>query len=134
MLDKNLHKNHSYNTSVLLLTTEQKVMIIAIEAEVLHATTLTTKLIHKIDTVLPLEIDLVTTKVLPLHNTLDHDMILINAIHAPIVLHTDLRIDPLIDTILALITVHRQAFSGHVAETTTRICGIHDTLTEFQSL
>ena len=79
-----------------------KIMIIAIEAEVPHATTLTTKLIHKIDTVLHLEIDLVTTKVLLLHNTLDHDMVLINAIHAPIVPPTDLRIDPLIDTILAL--------------------------------
>ena len=77
-------------------------MIIAIEAEVPCATTLTTKLIHKIDTVLHLEIDLVTMKVLLLHNTLDHDMLPINAIHAPIVLHTDLRIDPLIDTILAL--------------------------------
>ena len=102
MLDQNLHKNHLYNTSVLLLTTEQKIMIIAIEAEVPHATTLTTKLIHKIDTVLHLEIDLVMTKVLLLHNTLDHDVIFTNAIHAPIVLHTDLRIDPLIDTILAL--------------------------------
>ena len=103
MFDQNLHKNHSYNTSVLLLMTEQKIMIIAIEAEVPHATTLTTKLVHKIDTVLHLEIDLVTTKVLLLHNTLDHDMILINAIHAP---HTDLRIDPLIDTVLALDTDH----------------------------
>ena len=103
MLDqKNLHKNHSYNTSVLLLKTEQKFMIFAIEAEVPHATTLTTKLIHKIDTVLHLEIDLVMTKVLLLHSTLDHDMILTNAIHAPIVLHTDLHIDPIIDTILAL--------------------------------
>ena len=102
MLDQNLHKNHSYNTSVLLLKTEQKIMIIAIEAEVPHATTLTTKLIHKIDTVLHLEIDLVMTKALLLHSTLDHDMILIDAIHAPIVLHTDLHIDPLIDTILAL--------------------------------
>ena len=91
-----------YNTSVLLLTTEQKIMVFAIEAEVPHVTTLTTKLIHKIDTVLHLEIDLVTTKVILLHNTLDHDMILINAIHAPIVPHTDLRIDTPIDTILAL--------------------------------
>ena len=102
MLDQNLHKNHSYNTSALLLKTEQKIMIIAIEAEVPHATTLTTKLIHKIDTVLHLEIDLVMTKALLLPSTLDHDMILIDVIHAPIVLHTDLHIDPLIDKILAL--------------------------------
>ena len=42
------------------------------------------------------------TKELLLHNTLDHDMIPINAIHALIALHTDLRIDLLIDTTLAL--------------------------------
>ena len=89
MPDQNLHKNHS----VLLLMTEQKIMIIDIEVEVPHATTLTIKLIHKIDTVLHLEIDLVMTKALPLHNTLDHDMILTNAIHGLTVLHTDLRLD-----------------------------------------
>ena len=42
------------------------------------------------------------TKVLPLHNTLDHDMILTNAIHGLTALHTDFRIDLLIDTTLAL--------------------------------
>ena len=31
MLDQNLHKNHLYNISVLLLTTEQKTMITDIE-------------------------------------------------------------------------------------------------------
>ena len=102
MLDQNLHKNHLYNTSVLLLMTEQKIMIIDIEVEVPHVITLTTKLIHKIDTVLHREIDLVMTKALLLHNTLDHDMILTNAIHGLTVLHTDLRIDLLIDTTLAL--------------------------------
>ena len=112
MLDQNLHKNHSYNTSVLLLMTEQKIMIIAIEVEVPHVTTLTTKLIHKIDTVLHLEIDLVMTKVLLLHTTLDHDMIPKHAIHALTVLHTDLRIDLLIDTTLALDIDH-----AHIQET-----------------
>ena len=58
-----------------------------------------TKIIH---TVLHREIDLTMTKVLLLHNTLDHDMILTNAIHGLTALHTDLRIDLLIDTILAL--------------------------------
>ena len=77
-------------------------MIIDIEVEVPHIITLTTKTIHKIDTVLHLEIDLAMTKVLPLHNTLDHDMILTNAIHGLIAVHTDLRIDLLIDTTLAL--------------------------------
>ena len=60
------------------------------------------KTYSQIDTVLHLEIDLALTKVLLLHNTLDHDMILINAIHGLIALHPDLRIDLLIDTTLAL--------------------------------
>ena len=63
---------------------------------------LTTRPIHKIDTVLHLEIDLAMTKVLLLHKTLDHDMILTNAIHGLTALHTDLRIDLLIDTTLVL--------------------------------
>ena len=102
MLDQNLHKNHLYSTSVLLLTIEQNTMLIDTEVEVLHVTTLTTRPIHKIDTVLHLEIDLAMTKVLLLHNTLDHDMILTNAIHGLTALHTDLRKDLLIDTTLAL--------------------------------
>ena len=81
---------------------EQNTMMIDIEVEIPHVTTLTTKTIHKIDTVLHLEIDLAMTKVLPLHNTLDHDMILTNAIHGLTTLHTDLRIDLLIDTTIAL--------------------------------
>ena len=92
MLDQNLHKNHLYSTSVLLLTIEQNTMIFDIEVEVLHVTTLTTRLVHKIDTVLHVEMDLAMTKV----------MILINAIHDLTALHTDLLIDILIDTTLAL--------------------------------
>ena len=42
------------------------------------------------------------TKTLLLHNTLDHDMININAIHGLTALHIDLFIDLLIDTTLAL--------------------------------
>ena len=102
MLDQNLHKNQSYSTFVLLLMTEQKTMIIDIEVEVSHITTLTTRPIHKIDTVLHLEIDLAMTIVLLLHNTLGHDMIPKNAIHGLTALHTDLRIDLLIDTTLVL--------------------------------
>ena len=94
--------------------TEQKIMIIDIEVELPHAIPLTTKPIHKIDTVLHLEIDLVMTKVLLLHNTLDHVLIAINAIHALIVLHTDLRIDLLIDTTLALDIDH-----AHIQKTIT---------------
>ena len=96
MLDLNLHKNHLYIISVLLLMIEQNTMIIDTEVEVL-----TTRPIHKIDTVLHLEVDLAMTKVLLLHNTLDHDMILTDAIHGLTALHTDLHIDLLIDTTLA---------------------------------
>ena len=106
MLDQNLHKNQLYSTSVLLLTIEQNTMIIDTGVEVLHVTTLTKRTFHKIDIVLHLEIDLAMTKVLLLHNTLDHDMILTNAIHGLTALNTDLRIDLLIDTTLALDTDH----------------------------
>ena len=106
MLDQNLHKNHLYNTSVLLPMIEQNTMIIDTEVEVPHETTPTTKNIHKIDTVLHLEIDLVMTKVLLLHTTLNHDMIRTNVIPSLTVLHTDPPTDLLIDTTLALDTDH----------------------------
>ena len=61
MLDQNLHKNHLYSTFVLLPMIEQNTMIIDTEVEVPHEKTLTTT-IHKIDTVLHLQIDLVMTK------------------------------------------------------------------------
>ena len=104
MLDQNLHKNHLYNTSVLLPMIEQNTMIIDTELEVPQETTLTIKTIHKIDTVLHLEIelDLVMTKVLLLHTTLDHDMIQTNVIPGPTVLPTDHHTDPHIDTTLVL--------------------------------
>ena len=106
MLDLNLHKNLLYNTSVLLQTIEQNTMIIDTEVEVPQETTLTITTIHKIDTVLHLEIDLVTTKVLLLHTTLDHDMIHTNVIPGPTVHPTDLHTDPHIDTTLVLDTDH----------------------------
>ena len=59
MLDQNLHKNHLYSTFVLLPMIDQNTMINDTEVEVLHETNVTTKTIHKIDTVLHLEIDLV---------------------------------------------------------------------------
>ena len=46
------------------------------------------------------------TKVLLLHSTLDHDMILTNVIPGLSALHTDPHTDPLIDTTLALDTDH----------------------------
>ena len=106
MLDQTLHKNLLYNTSVLLPMIEQNIMIIDTEAEVPHETTPTTKTIHKVDTVLHLEIDLVMTKVLLLHTTLDHDMIPTNVISGLTVLHTDPPTDLLIDTTLVLDTNH----------------------------
>ena len=108
MLDLNLHKNHSYSTFVPLPMIEQNTMITDTEVEVPHETTLTTKTIHKTDIVLHLEIeiDLVMTKVLPLHTTLDHDMIHTNVISGLTVPLTDLHIDPHIDTILVLDTDH----------------------------
>ena len=62
MLDQNLPKNHLYSTFVLLLMTEQKEMIHDTEVEILHETTLIAKIIHKTDTVLLSEIDLVMKK------------------------------------------------------------------------
>ena len=108
MLDLNLHKNYSYSTFVLLPMIEQNTMIIDTEVEVPHETTLTTKTIHKTDTALHLEIviDLVITKVLLLHTTLDHDMTHTKVIPCPTVLPTDLHIDPHIDTTLVLDTDH----------------------------
>ena len=87
---------------------EQNTMIIDTEGEVLHETILTTKIIHKTDTVLHLEteIDFVTTKVLLLHTTLDQDMIHTNVILGLTVLLTDLLIDPHIDKTLVLDTDH----------------------------
>ena len=81
-------------------------MIIDTEVEVPHETTLTIKTIHKIDTVLHLEIDSVMTKLILLHNTPDHDMILTNVIPGHTALHTDPRTELLIDTTLALDTDH----------------------------
>ena len=81
-------------------------MIIDTEVEVPHETILITKTIHKIDTILHLETDLVMTKVLLLHNTLDHEMIPTNVIPCLTVLHTDPHTDHLIDTSLALDTDH----------------------------
>ena len=108
MLDQNLHKNHSFSTFVPLQMTKQNTMIIDIEVEVLHGTTPITKNIHKIDTVLHLEIetDFVMIKVLLLHITPDQDMTHINVILDLTVLLTDLLIDLHIDKILVLDTDH----------------------------
>ena len=95
-------QNFFYSTFVLLPMIEQNTMIIDAKVEVPQETTLTTKIIHKIDTVLHLEIDLVMTKVLLLHSTLDHDMIRTNVTPGLIALHTDPHTDLRIDITLAL--------------------------------
>ena len=96
MLDQNLLKSHMYSTSVLPQTTEPNDEIHAIEVDVIHEIIITSKIIiHKTVIALHPEIDLVMTKVLPLHNTLNHDMTTINEIHHPIALLTDLLTDPL---------------------------------------
>ena len=102
MLDQNLHKNLLYSTFVLLPMIEQNTMIIDTEVELPHETTLTTKTIHTTDTFLHLEIDLVMTKALLLHSTLEHDMIRLNVTPDLIALHTDPHTDFRIDTTLAL--------------------------------
>ena len=74
MLDRNLLKRHLYSTFVLPQTTEQKDMIHAIEVEVIHGLIITTKIhTHKTDIGLHPVTDSVLTKILLLHNTLDHD-------------------------------------------------------------
>ena len=108
MLDPNLHKSHSYSNFVLLPMIGQNTILTDTEVEVPHETTLITKTIHKTDTVLHLEIeiDLVMTKVLLLHTTLDHDMIHTNVIPGLTVLLIDLHTDPHIDKTLVLDTDH----------------------------
>ena len=95
MLDQNLLKSHLYSTSVLPQTTEQNNMIHAIE--VIHGIVIATKLtIHKTDFALHLEIDIVMTRVLLLHKTLDYAMITIKEISDPFALLKDLLTEPLL--------------------------------------
>ena len=79
MQDQNLLRNHLYHTFVFPQTTEQNDMIHDIEIEVhREITTIPKTTIHKLDVALHLEIDLVMTKILLLHNTLDQDLTIIN--------------------------------------------------------
>ena len=105
MLDQNLHKNLLYNTSVLLPMIEQNICS-RYRSRSTSRDNSYNRTNHKIDTVLHLETDLVMTKVLLLHTTLDHDMIRTNVIPGLTVLHTDPSTDLLIDTTLALDTDH----------------------------
>ena len=121
MLDQKLLKSHFYSTFVLHQTTEQNDMIHAIEVEVIHKIIITTKItIHKTYIALHLEIDLVMTRVLLLHNTLDHDMTFIKEIRDPIALLTDRLTDPLIDMTLVTDIDH-----ARIQEITTVLQNTH---------
>ena len=110
MLDQNLLRNHLYNTFALLPMAELNDMIPDIEVEVHQEIIISRKTTnHKADIALYLEIDLVMTKVLLLHNTLDHDMSTIKKIRVPIALFTDLLSDPLID--VTLVTYRSRSYS-----------------------
>ena len=105
MLDQNLLKSHLFSTLVLPQTTEQNDVIHAINVEVIHEIIIT-KTIHKTNIALHLEIDLIMTIVLLLHDTLNHDMTIIKQIRDPIALLTDLLTDPLIDMTLVTVIDH----------------------------
>ena len=111
MLDLNLLKNYLYNTSVLLLvtitlteqTTNLQNLMIDTVVEVHHVIVIQIATIHhKIDIALTLETNTDMTELLLLHSLTDQDMTTMNAIHVPIVHHTDLRIDHRIDKIHAI--------------------------------
>ena len=63
-----------------------------------------------------LETDFITTKVLLLHNTLDHDMAHTNAIHDLIVRHTELHINLLIDQTLVLDIDHALSHENAISQ------------------
>ena len=76
-------------------------MIHGIEAEVLHDLIIITKIqTHKTDIALHPGTDSVMTKILLLHNTLDHDTTTTKEIHDHIALLTDLLTNPRIDRTL----------------------------------
>ena len=128
MLDRNLLKNHLYNTFVLPLMTEQKDTIHAIEAEVHQEQIIITQVqTHKTDLVLHPETDSVMTKILLLHNTLDHDTTITKEIQDHTDLVTDLLIDLLIDMTL-VIDIDRV----HIQETTTILKDTHHPIDHLQ--
>ena len=103
MLVRNLLKNHLYRTFVHPLMIEQKDTIQAQEAEVCHELIFLTNIhTHKTDIALHPETNSVMTKILLLHNTLDHDTTTTEEIHDYTALLTDLLTDPLIDMILVI--------------------------------
>ena len=102
MLDQNLLKYHLFSTFVLLQMMGHNDMIHVFEVEVIHDIIIITKMLHKTNIVLHPDIDLVMTKVLHLHKTLDHDTIIISEIRDPIALFIYHHLIFFIDTIFAL--------------------------------
>ena len=103
-------------------------MIHAIDVEVLQELIIITKKqFHKTDIALHLEIDSVMTKILHLHNTLDHDMTIINEIHDPIAHLTDLATDPLVGMTLVIDIDH-----VHIQEIVTILQDTHRLIDHLQ--
>ena len=108
--------------------TEQKDTIHAIQAEVRQEQITITKIqTHKTDIVLHPETDSVMTKILLLHNTLDHDTTITKEIHDHTALLTDLLIDFLIDRTFVIDLEH-----VHIQEITTILQGTHRPLDHLQ--
>ena len=111
-------------------TTEQNDMIHDIEVEVhREITTIPKTTIHKLDVALHLEIDLVMTKILLIHNTLDQDLTILNETRDLIVLLNDPPTNHLIDVILVTDKDH-----NHTQETTINLRGTHLPLDHLQDL
>ena len=128
--DRNLLKSQLYSNFVFPQTTEQKDMMHAIEVVVLYGLIFITKIqTHKTDIDLHPKIYLVMTKILLLHNTLDHDRTSINEIHDPIALLTDLLTDPHIGMTLVLDIDH-----VHVQEIITILQDTHLLIDQLQDL
>ena len=130
MQDQNLLRNHVYNTFVLPQTTEQNDMILDIEVEVHHEMVITPKTtIHKINIALHLEIILVMTKILLLHNTADQDISIINETRNLIALLIDPPKNHPIDVTLVTDIDH-----AHTQETTKILQDTHLHLDHLQDL
>ena len=120
-LDRNLLKNHLYSTFVRPPMIEQKDTIHATDTEIRHELiTITKTQIHKTDIALHQETDSAMTKLLLLHNTLDHDKITTKEIPDHTVLLIDLLTDLPMDMTLVIEIDHIP-----IQEITTILQDIH---------
>ena len=105
-------------------------MIRDIEVDIHHEITFIPKTaIHKIHITLHLEIDLVMTRILLLHNTLDQDMTIINETRDLIALLIDLSTNHLIEVIFVTDNDH-----AHIQETITILRDTHLPLDQIQDV